>query len=119
MERALERAEREVDDKRTEVAQLNERVRSLIDSQQHLSHAIDEVAGFKREAVAVLDKRVSLAERSRQELERELALQMADNEKKTAELQAMDSLRERLEHDIENLRKEIHRLRQRGPFRRG
>jgi hypothetical protein len=31
----------------------------------------------------------------------------------------MDDLRARLEHDIENLRKEILRLRQRGPFRRG
>jgi hypothetical protein len=114
----LDRAESEVALKREEVAELNAQIRSLIDSQQLLSHAIDEVAGFKREAVGILDKRVDLAERSRQELEREMALVLADNEKKSAELLAMDELRARLEHDIENLRKEILRLRQRGPFRR-
>ena len=39
------RAEAEVVAKRTEVSDLNAQIRSLIDSQQHLTHAIDEVGG--------------------------------------------------------------------------
>jgi hypothetical protein len=116
---SLARAQDEVGKKRDEVAELNTQIRSLIDTQQRLAHAVDEVAGFKREAISVLGSRVDLAERSRLELEREVGLLTADNQKKSAELQAMDDLRARLEHDIENLRKEILRLRQRGPFRRG
>ena len=115
---ALEQAKQEVAEKREEVLELHGQVRSLIDSQQHLTHAIDEVAGFKREVVGVLGHRIDLAERSRQELERELGLLRADNEKKSAELLAMDSLRARLEHDIENLRKEVLKLRQKGLFHR-
>jgi len=48
----------------------------------------------------------------------ENALLRADIEKKSAEIRAMDELRARLENDVENLRKELKNLQQRGLFRR-
>jgi len=77
------------------------------------------VAGFKREAIDLLGGRIARAGDARAEAERELAILRADLEKKTAELLAMDELRARLENDLDNLRREVQRLRERGLFRRG
>ena len=93
-------------------------IQSLTRVVDRLSRAVDEVAGFKREAITVLGNQSESATRSLTEANQEIALLRADIEKKTAELAAMDDLRRRLENDIENLRKEIKQLRNRGVFRR-
>ena len=68
-----------------------------------LSRAVDEVAGFKREAITVLGNQSESATLSLREANQEIALLRADIEKKTAELTAMDDLRRRLENDLDNL----------------
>lgn len=115
---ASARAEAEVELKRQEVTRLNGQVQDLIEVNTRLSRAIDEVAGFKREAIAVLGGQSERAHRTLREAEREVGLLRADLEKKSAELLSMDELRARLEHDVENLRKEVVKLRQRGLFGR-
>jgi hypothetical protein len=116
--RAQAAAEAEVSVKRNEVTGLTDQVQSLTRVVDRLSRAVDEVAGFKREAITLLGNQSDGDRRSLDHANRELALLRADIEKKTAELQAMDDIRDRLEHDIEGLNKEIRRLRQRGIFRR-
>jgi phage shock protein A len=115
---AKHRAEAEVTAKRAEVSGMVDQVQSLTRTVDRLSRAVDEVAGFKREAIAVLGNQSATAAQSVEDALRENALLRADVEKKTAELQAMDELRQRLENDIENLRKEIKQMRNRGLFNR-
>ncbi len=115
---AQRRAEAEVEAKRHEVSLLNKQIQTLTSTVDRLSRAIDEVAGFKREAIQLLGNQGTADRLSRDEAHAENALLRADIEKKTAELVAMDHLRERLEHDIENLRREMKQLQQRGRFRR-
>jgi hypothetical protein len=79
---------------------------------------MDEVASFKREAIQVLGNQGAADRLSLDEAVAENALLRADIEKKSAEIRAMDELRARLENDVENLRKEIKSLQQRGLFRR-
>ncbi len=110
--------EAELTEKRAEVARLVEDVHRLNTTVAQLSHAIDEVAGFKREAIAVLGGQAEMDRRTAEELERELAILRGDLAKKNAELFAMDELRGRLEHDLENVRAEVDRLRNRGLFKR-
>jgi hypothetical protein len=112
LEAANERAaaaEAESMAKRQENGQLVGQVQELIGTTARLARALDEVAGFKREAIAVLGGQSELARRSQSELEREMGILRADIEKKNAELLAMDSLRERLENDLVNTRKELAR----------
>lgn len=116
--RAQAEAEAEVSLKRVEVAGLNDQVQSLTRVVDRLSRAVDEVAGFKREAITLLGNQANGDRLSLDEANREIGVLRADIQKKTAELQAMDELRARLEHDIEGLNKELRRLRQRGLFGR-
>ncbi len=113
------RAEAEVARKREEVAALTARLQATEGTVERLARAVDEVAGFKREAIAVLGGRSERALRSLAEAEREIAILRADVEKKSAELAAMDELRARLENDLRHLRAEVERLRRRGILRRG
>ncbi len=112
------RLEAEVVAKRQEVEGLHQDLRTLLDSVARQARALDEVAGFKREAIQVLGNREEMAQRNATDLARENALLTADNEKKSAELRAMDSLRERLENDLHHLRAELERTRSSGLFRR-
>ena len=118
MAEALARAEAEAARKQQEVAGLTAQIQELLVSQGRLARAIDEVAGFKREAIALLGGREERASREASDAVRENGLLRADIEKKNAELLAMDSLRGRLEHDVENLRAEVQRLQKRGILRR-
>ena len=79
---------------------------------------MDEVAGFKREAIQVLGNQSASDRLSLDEAVAENALLRADIEKKSAEIRAMDELRARLENDVDNLRRELNKLQQRGLFRR-
>ena len=91
-----------------EVATLTTQVQDLVATTARLARAMDEVAGFKREAIAVLGHQGEHATRSLDDANRELAILRADLSKKSAELAAMDDLRARLEHDLDNLRQELH-----------
>jgi len=115
---AQARAEAEVSRKRAEVEEMVGQIQSLTRVVDRLSRAVDEVAGFKREAITVLGNQSEGANRSLGEANQEIALLRADIEKKSAELTAMTDLQRRLENDVENLRKEIKKLRNRGVFGR-
>mgnify|MGYP003881450723 FL=1 len=116
---ALARSEAEVEAKRAQHAALSLQVHTLVDTVARQARALDEVAGFKREAIQLLGNESDRARRSADDLARENALLRADIEKKSAELRAMDDLRARLENDLTNLRGELERLRtSRGWLRR-
>lgn len=115
---ARRRAEAEVSAKRDEIASLNTQIATLTRALDRLTRTLDEVAGFKREAIQLLGNQGAADRLSRDEAHAQNALLRADIEKKSAEITAMDQLRERLENDIENLRREVQKLQQRGVFRR-
>jgi chromosome segregation ATPase len=100
------------------VAGLNTQIQTLTRALDRLTRALDEVAGFKREAIQLLGNQGASDRLSLDEAVAENALLRADIEKKSAEIRAIDELRARLENDVENLRSEINKLQQRGLFRR-
>ncbi len=104
----------EVVSKRAEAEGLTAQIQQLTGIVAQLTRALDEVAGFKREAVAVLGGQVEQSQRSAAEAEREVTILRADIAKKSAELRAMDQVRERLENDLDNLRRELEQERRRG-----
>jgi hypothetical protein len=112
------RAEAEVTGKRAEITALNTQVATLTRALDRLTRTIDEVAGFKREAIQLLGNQGASDRLSRDEAHTENATLRADIEKKSAELTGMELNRQRLEHDVENLRRELAKLQQRGIFRR-
>ena len=115
---ARNRAESEVTRKRAEVAALVSQIQALTSTVDRLSRAVDEVSGFKREAITLLGNQSANDRLSLEEAREEIATLRADIEKKSAELKAMDILRDRLESDMENLRKELKKLQNRGFLRR-
>lgn len=120
MESAMEDLRGEVTGKRAESERQTLQIQQLTGVIERLTRALDEVAGFKREAISVLGGNVEQAGRAREEAEREIAILRADVAKKSAELVALDKVRERLEHDVENLRAELDREKNRGGLlRRG
>ena len=112
------RGEAEVAEKRAEILTLNGQVAALTGIADHLARALDEVAGFKREAVTVLGHGLDLARTESRDSGRELAILRADLAKKNAELTAALALQERLENDLKAAHGEIERLRGKGIFRR-
>lgn len=85
---ALARAQAENQAKREEVGELNLALRQAHQSIAGLTRSIEEVAGFKREAIAVLGAHHSGAAQEREGLARQLAETQADLAKKNAELRA-------------------------------
>lgn len=81
-------AQAEVALKRSELARLTAQNQDLAGSVAHLARAVDEVAGFRREAVRVLGARAEAAEGEAESLARELGDLRADLAKKDAELRA-------------------------------
>lgn len=108
--------EEEVLDKRNEVEKLTQQIQTQLGIIDRLSRAVDEVSGFKREAIAVLDTRVQHHSQSAETLARENAILLADIEKKTAELAAMDALRARLENDLHHAQVALEQARKRRLF---
>ena len=93
---AQHKAEAEVAHKRAENALLTEQVQALTGAVTRLSRAVDEVAGFRREAVTVLGARASGAEGEAEALSRQVEEQRADLLKKDAELRAARREQDRL-----------------------
>ena len=96
----LKKAEREVADKRTEVQDLSGQVRSLTSVTERLARAVDEVSGFKREAIHVLGSERDATAAEAETLRRELADLTADLAKKEAELRATARERDRAGQDL-------------------
>lgn len=117
-EAAQARAETEAISKRAEVAELSARIQQLLGTVDRLSRAIDEVAGFKREAISVLGGRSEQAATELDAANQRISSLQADVEKKTAELHAADDMRGRLEDDLERARAELERLRSKGWLKR-
>jgi hypothetical protein len=117
-DQAAARSASEVAEKRREVQAQDERLGVLLGTVDRLSRALDEVAGFKREAVAVLGSREQAARADRDGLERELNILRADLDKKNAELGAMDRLRDSLERELVGAREAIAARGRGGLFRR-
>ncbi len=111
---AVLRSEAEVRDKREEVGRLSGQLSALTGIADRLSRALDEVAGFKREAVAVLGGQVAQARGEERALSSELGILRADLAKKNAELDSALALQGRLENDLRAAHAEIERLRRRG-----
>ena len=93
---AQAKAEAEVAHKRVENALLTEQVQALTGVVTRLSRAVDEVAGFRREAVTVLGARASGAEGEAEALSRQIEEQRADLLKKDAEIRAARREQDRL-----------------------
>lgn len=89
-------AEAEVLRKRAEVDALHAQVRALASSVESLSAAMLDVAGFRRETVAVLGTRLSAEAGEAEFLRRELAIAKADLDKKELELGRLRHERDRL-----------------------
>ena len=103
----LVQAKREVEQKRLEVQHLSNQIQQMTSTINRLSHSIDEITSYRREAIQVLGTRIEHHNRTAEELQRENSILQADLTKKTAELQAMNQLRERLENDLHNIRAEL------------
>ena len=103
-ERTLrEAAEAEVEQKRAELAAAQAQIRALCGSVEAVSAAIADVAGFRREAAAVLGSRLAGEEARAEQWRRELEIARADLWKKERELEALRSERGRLESVIRRL----------------
>jgi len=107
------KTEKELGIKRDEVVQLHGQVNALTTIADRLSKAMDEVAGFKREAIAVLgaEKKAQTAEAGI--LNREVAELNADLAKKKAESKATARERDRLASDLEDARENAKHLQSR------
>jgi hypothetical protein len=89
-------AEAELLRKRDEVDTLHGQLRALTSSVEALSAAMVDVAGFRRETVAVLGTRLAAESGEAEFLRRELAITKADLEKKDLELGQLRQERDRL-----------------------
>ena len=73
----------------------------------NLSRSISDVVAYRKEAMIVLGGQIEQHSKTAEDLATENAILRADIAKKSAELEAMDLLRERLENDIQALREEM------------
>lgn len=116
----LAQANQEVMQKREQVSNLTKQVQQQTSTIDRLAKSVDEVTSYRREAIQVLGTRIEQHSRTAEELQRENAILQADLTKKSAELKAMDQLRERLENDLHNVRTELEdiKAKRRGIFQR-
>ena len=119
LEAQLEQAQELLQLKEQEIREKNHTESTLLGAIDRLTLALEHISGFKNEALQITGHRLDSAQRSAEEMSKENAILRADIEKKTAELNAMNLLRERLENDLENIRQELaEQQRRRSIFRR-
>lgn len=95
-----EQAALEVTDKRKENQELAAQNRALTASIEALSAAMADMAAFRKETAVVLGTRLSGTQATNEQLRRELEIMRADLDKKTQELEAIQSERGRLERTL-------------------
>ncbi|MFT5582767.1 MAG: hypothetical protein ACI9VR_000343 [Cognaticolwellia sp.] len=100
LKQSLQSSQAEVLEKRQEVEVLHLDLRQASASIAGLARAMEEVAGFKREAISVLGAHHSGAAQERDSLDRQLAETQADLAKKNAELRAMQREQDRLKAQL-------------------
>ncbi len=106
-ERALrDKAEAEVGEKRAENTRLSEQIATLTGTIERLTRTLDEVAGFKREAVRVLGADNAAIGEEARALSRELADLRADLAKKEVELRTSRREQDRLNDAVGRLKDE-------------
>ena len=86
------------------ISTLNKQTQDYSSTVHRLSTALEEIASFKQDTARVLGDSLHQQQHQISTLQEELTTLKADNAKKTAELQAMEQLRIRLENDLGNLR---------------
>ena len=107
------KAEGELSRKREEVVALAGQVNTLTTIADRLSKAVDEVAGFKREAIAVLGAENKAKDEETSLLTRDVAELSADLAKKRAEATATARERDRIAADLEDSRQNALHLQDR------
>ncbi len=101
------KAEAEVAEKREANTRLADQVAALTGTAARLARAVDEVAGFKREAVAVLGAEREAANDEARSLRDQLTALRADAAKKDAELRSTARDRDRIGQELAGLREEL------------
>ena len=96
----------DIQKKDSEIAHHNQVIQQQQQTISDLSQSLRDVVAYRKEALSVLGGQIQQKSQSVEDLTSEIAILRADIAKKTAELDAMDLLRERLEHDIQALREE-------------
>ena len=92
--------------KSTEITRVQQQLTQHISTIAELSRSISDVVAYRKEAMIVLGGDMRQKSKKAEDLSTENAILRADIAKKSAELEAMDQLRARLENDIQALREE-------------
>ena len=108
-ERMCARTQAEVGAKRAEVAGLVDQVRVLSVANERLSGAVAEVAGFKREAIAVLGGAEASAREQAEALRAQVAVLATDAAKKNAEIDTLSGEKRALAEQVVELRRRQER----------
>ena len=106
----------DIEKKDNEIENLQQHNQQLHSSVERLSIALERTASFKNESIQILGMQLDSRERNKEEILQQNAILQADNTKKTAELSAMDDIRVRLEHDLQNVRTELNELKNKRRF---
>ena len=93
--------------KSKEIEDLHNKLAEHITTIANLSRSISDVVAYRKEAMIVLGGQIEQRSKTAEDLATENAILRADIAKKSAELEAMDQLRARLENDIQALREEM------------
>lgn len=109
-EEARAAAEAEAVRKREETARLTVQLQELTGTVARQARALDEVAGFKREAIAILGGQAEAATLDARESGRLVAALQADVEKKSAEVVAAEEQRVQLLEEVQAHRRELASL---------
>ena len=109
----LQRLTTELQHKSALIDHLNQQIQQYNSTIHRLAASIDEIASFKKETARVLGNELHKERDRASVLQAENARLQAENAKKSAELLAMDQLRERLENDLDHLRIELNTPRKR------
>ncbi|MAA79552.1 MAG: hypothetical protein CL916_09855 [Deltaproteobacteria bacterium] len=95
--------------KSCEISELHHKLAEHITTIANLSRSISDVVAYRKEAMIVLGGQIEQHSKTAEDLTTENAILRADIAKKSAELEAMDQLRSRLENDIQALREEVEK----------
>lgn len=98
--------DKDLQKKTGEIMELQQLLQKHIATIAELSRSISNVVAYRKEAMVVLGGHIEQKSNRAEDLAAENAILRADIAKKTAELDAMDQLRARLENDIQALREE-------------
>jgi hypothetical protein len=106
--------QRDINKKEEEITALQAEVHTHVRTIAEVSKSMSDVVAYRKEAMIVLGGHIAQKTQSAEGLTSENAILRADIAKKSAELEAMNLLRARLENDIQVLREENLKIKKRG-----